>query len=135
MKKIILTLAVAIFLASCSKNSEQIEIAKQDLKSDGKTEKEIESTKYDVIELIDKDAYSILVDLKNKAIIETISVGGNADNVKKEAVELEKKISESNGTKIFYKVHFYRLVDKDTVSNSILYLDDKNKKIGFQYLK
>lgn len=135
MKKIILVLGISMTLFSCSKNSEQVEIAKNKLKQQGKAEIEIQNTKFDVVEMIDKDVYNILYDKKNKAILETVSVGGDYKEMENDSKKLASEIRNSKGEKKFFKVHFYRLADKDTVSNSILFLNDKNEEIGFDYLK
>lgn len=135
MKKIILVLGISMTLFSCSKNSKQVEIAKNKLKQQGKAEIEIQNTKFDVVEMIDKDVYNILYDKKNKAILETVSVGGDYKEMENDSKKLASEIRNSKGEKKFFKVHFYRLADKDTVSNSILFLNDKNEEIGFDYLK
>ena len=135
MKNIILVLSIAMSFASCSKNGEQIEVAKNKLKQQGKSETEIQDTKFNVVEMIDKDVYNILYDKKNKTIIETMSVGGDYKQMEKESENLASEIRNSKGEKKFFKVQFFRLADKDTVSNSIIYLNDKNEELGFEYLK
>lgn len=135
MKKITLVFVLSIAFFSCSKNNEQVEIAKNKLKEQGKADIEIQSTKFDVVEMIDKDVYNILYDKKNKAILETVSVGGDYKEMENDSKKLASEIRNSKGEKKFFKVHFYRLADKDTVSNSILFLNDKNEEIGFDYLK
>lgn len=137
MKKIILGLALSIAFASCSKNSEQIEVAKKDLKKSSTPDSEIENYKYDVVEIADRDIYKILSDLRKKRSKEFYGVGSfeNASEQMDLASVYLDSLEKAKGDKFFYKVHFYRTVDKDTVSESILYLNDKNQKIGSEYLK
>lgn len=132
MRKLIL-LAAVVLLTACSNDSKQINFAKEFLKKRGSSPSEIESTQFKVTEAISSDIYSVLYDKKTEMIKESIYAGVDTKDLEKKADEFLKKSKSDSGH--CFKVQCYRLVDKDTVSNSVIYLDDKNNLIDFEYLK
>ena len=132
MKKTFLIFAITTTLFSCQKNSEQIDVVKKELKTWRKTDKEIDQYKFEVTEMMDKDMYDIL-NKKHTDRSNEYQNYGYYEGAQKE-IELASKFVDSmgkaKGEKKFYKVHFYRIVGKDTLDKGSLMLNDKNKKIG-----
>ncbi|MDI6045881.1 hypothetical protein [Flavobacterium yafengii] len=133
MKKTILIFAITTSLISCQKNAEQIDVAKKQLQTWRKSEKEIGQYKFEVTEMMDKDMYDILYKKHIERSHEYQSYGSfsGAQKEMNLASKFIDSMGKAKGEKDFYRVHFYRMVGKDTVDKGSLMLNDKNKKIGF----
>ena len=126
MKKFILLLVLFSVLVSCTKNSEQLDVVKKDLKDKNISDKEMESFKFNVNELLGKDAH----DLTYKEYSKYFEVyQKNIDTL------VRSKKYNIFKDKTYYKVLAYRLSDKDTTAKSIYYLTDKNKIFSSFYIK
>lgn len=124
MKKIIITIAFALAMISCEKNSEQIKVVKTDLKSDPKfTKEEFEATKFSTAEMIGKDARSEIVSTYFKR-----KRGAFAS-----ALDVFDENTLPTNQKTF-KVEAFR-ISNDTTFKKIYYLNEKNEIISKFWLK
>jgi hypothetical protein len=143
MKKIILLLTVAISLLSCSKNNQQLEVVKSDLKKKGVSEQELSMFSFNTTEILGKDAVDAKIKKFNLSYRNLLDFGNKSGNKKTieaavnylDSVKLALKDYENLKDVKFYKVDAYRLSGNDTVALSRYYLTDKNKIYNLEYIR
>jgi hypothetical protein len=131
MKKFILGLSIGIVLVSCSKNADQIDVVKKDLKSKNISDIEIDMYTFNVTELLGKDAY----DLTFKKYWDREQEFQSESTLQILDTLVKSKHNEIIKTKKFHKVDCFRITDRDTVAHSIYFLTDKNKIYDCSYIK
>jgi hypothetical protein len=143
MKKIILLLTVAISLLSCSKNNQQLEVVKSDLKKKDVSEQELSMFSFNTTEILGKDAVDAKIKKFNLSYRNLLDFGNKSGNKKTieaavnylDSVKLALKDYENLKDVKFYKVDAYRLSANDTVALSRYYLTDKNKIYNLEYIR
>lgn len=125
MKNLILLVGVALMTISCTKNSEQINIVKDKLSQLPLYKKEVKDMSFECFDVLDSDVY--------KYNFERFTKFGSRSDAQR-IIKYQDSLEKSTGKK-FYKVHFFRLVGKDTLNNGYIYLNDENKQIGFKFEK
>ena len=122
-------LIITLLLISCSENKELVEAAKAQLLNIRATPQTIEEYDFEVIELRDRDAYDMLA----KKYQRGADGMDKFPEVRNQQLEMAKsylqKQGEATENKMFYRVHAFRLVDKDTTDNFYIFLDDQNKYV------
>lgn len=137
MKYIITILGVVVLLFSCDGKNQQTDLIKQHYRElHNVTDKELELFRFDIVEVLGKDAYKNSFDRMSKIYLQAIEAGG-----KDLAQKTDKRIDtlglsyDKIKDKKYFRVDAYRLNGSDTVSKSIYFLTDKNKIYDFSYVK
>ena len=123
------SLVIALLLISCSENKEQVEAAKAQLLTIRATPQTIEEYDFEVIELRDRDAYDMLAKKYQKGADGMDKFPEVKSQQLDMAMSYLKKQGEATENKMFYRVHAFRKVDRDTIDNFYIFLDDQNKYI------
>jgi DNA repair protein RadC len=133
MKKLLILLAGTFLLTGCSKNAEQIDVAKKKLADAGV--KDADTYSFKVTELQDKYAYQKIAAHYLKVYDTDLLL--NVEKAKTDLQESKNYIEKAKNpeNKTFFQVNAYQLAATDTVHQAIVYLNDKNDVIGFEHLK
>jgi hypothetical protein len=118
MKKAIAILSLSLLITSCNNQSKQIDIVKADIKKKGNiSEAEIETMKFNTMELISVDGKNDLMKISNDRKMKVIKNGGVYgfffDICKENEIKENDKV---------LKVEAYRIVT-DTVYKSIYFIN------------
>lgn len=125
MKKVLLGAMLLCSFFSCTENGEQINVVKNKLSSTPLYQKEVSSMKFECLSILDSDIYEY-------NIKKTQEFGDRFKQIK--ITKYQDSLSKSTGKKC-YKVHFFRLIGKDTVNDGFILLNENNKIVGFKYKK
>lgn len=135
MKKLIIAAFIALALTSCTKHGEQIEVAKNKMKSWNISEKDIDGYTFVTAEISDKEMYSKLSGkyLAKSNEYKDSDLDAAAFALKK-AGEFTDMIGKASD-KRFYIVKATAVAAGDTIHKKIFYIDDKNEIIDMDNLK
>lgn len=133
MKKLLYIIATGLLLTACTKNAEQIDIAKKKLAEAGTTD--LENYKYKVAEVKDAEAYRKIAG--HYLELYDINMLNNTEDAKSNLEDSKSYIEKAKHpeNKIFFQVDAYQLVATDTVHKKIVFLNDKNAVLYFANLK
>jgi len=144
MKKIYLILGLSMLMFSCSKNSEQIDIAKSMIEKNV-SDIEKKDIKYTCVEISDREAYNEIFKFHEKKYKRAMqnydehsevsnSYLNEASKFQKLQSEDQKELAKSKGEKTYFKITGIKTIP-DTILHTKVYLDNNNKIINTQYLK
>jgi len=142
MKKVYLLTLISIVLLSCSKNTEQIDIAKSVIEK-RMSDIEKKDIKYTCIEISDREAYNEIFKFHEKKYnsaknnydeYSNVAFLNEASKFLKLQSEDQKELAKSKGEKIYFKITGIKTIP-DTILHTKVYLDNNNKIINTQYLK
>jgi len=132
MKRVFLITIISIVLISCSKNSEQINIAKNEVEKN-LSDIEKKDVNYTCIEISDKEAYNEILKYHQRKydLAQSFYEQSRCQKLIKNDLT---KLSSLKGTSKYYKILAVKTTP-DTIFYTKTYLDNNNKIVVTQYLK
>lgn len=132
--KIVVIFASALALMSCNNDTDKINSVKKELNKIYTDKNMIENLDYQIGKIKDKDTYNILYNFYEKDYMDGLKDGVEIKESKINADKFKKLEYEAKGEIDFTKVHYLRVVEKDTVLDGTYYLKE-NTIIGSVYNK